>query len=89
MTESIIGGVNQNNLPFTASTVKLSVAMPGMMTDLGTILRLSSLTELFFVLIFLLRRLDKEDGCCASASREESSSVMTKTSFRISQWFSG
>lgn len=63
--------------------------MPGMITDFGTMLKLSSLTELFFVLIFLLRKLDKEDGCWARASREESSSVMKKTSFLISQWFSG
>ena len=63
--------------------------MPGIMTDFGTMLKLSNLTELVLVLIFLLRKLDKEDGCCASASSEESSSVMTKTSFRISQWFSG
>jgi hypothetical protein len=57
------GGLIQNNLPFTSSTVKFSVAMPGMMTDFGTMLKLSNLTELVFVLIFLLRRFDKEDGC--------------------------
>lgn len=63
--------------------------MPGIMTDFGTILKLSSLTELVFVLIFLLRRLDKELGCCANDSSEDSNTMMKKTSFLISQWFSG
>jgi hypothetical protein len=83
------GGFTQNNLPFTSSTLKLSDPIPGIMTDFGTILRLSSLTELVFVLIFLLRRFDKELGCCANDSREENNKAMKKASFLISQWFSG